>query len=408
MPFHKIGEHYPAAPLTFNDKRVSDQEVERWFKEAFLPLQNNPYIDFEANNAEHVGYFFHLAAGASDTGSELSSTAQPGVIRFDENTSIEQKRTLFEASQDGNLFYYDKGLGERGGMHQLYTRTVMVGGTQDFELCMTDAITELPAPVKPQGPSFWKYLLYPFFSKEIQAYNAEVKKYTTLNTATKALAEKIPAHVNHMGGLSDKTFQDAQAARTQRIQKYEYEQAMQTINPQPKKESAYVQRPVGEFVQYLNNISRQDIYSIDRDVMSKWGATVEDHYTAMAQMLEVQLAQRVLQEANSLPGNAGLEFLNRYQKPYQSLAHGLKDFVRSHISEDLLQNVIDGPLAKTDRSQELAVLKNELMNNGLVKYQMKWQVDNQPKQQMRQPVQQQMRMQQPQVRAPQQKGGRQV
>ena len=191
MPFHKIGEHYPAAPLTFNDKQVSDQEVEHWFKEAFLPLQNNPYIDFEANNSEHVGYFFHLAADASNAEMQLSSTTQPEVIKFDENTNIQQKRALFEASQNGNLFYYDKGLGDGGGMHQLYTRTVTVGGKQDFELCMTDAVTQLPAPAKPQGPSFWKYLLYPFFSKEIQAYNAEVKKYTALDKAIDMVPDLI-------------------------------------------------------------------------------------------------------------------------------------------------------------------------------------------------------------------------
>ena len=65
MPFHKIGEHYPAARLNRGEeldmRMIPDDEVEFWYEEAFLALRNDPYIDFDVKSPDFLGNFRNIA-----------------------------------------------------------------------------------------------------------------------------------------------------------------------------------------------------------------------------------------------------------------------------------------------------------------------------------------------------------
>ena len=84
MPFYKVGEQYdPIAPSTLTayerrSKDVSDEMIERWFNEALLPLQNDPYVHIQTDNRDYNFLF----SGFDDNGIAtmvLSSGSDPAL-----------------------------------------------------------------------------------------------------------------------------------------------------------------------------------------------------------------------------------------------------------------------------------------------------------------------------------------
>ena len=192
MPFHRIGEIYePIAPSTAEAgilntdavDGVSDEDIERWYQDAFLALKDDPYIHFDLSDPNH-GANFRVIAPSNNAATLLPVNA---LNHIDQATMLD-KRVLFRAAQEGQLFYYDASLGEHGGMRQIYTKTVNVQDQKEYELCVTGKVDTLPniAPAEPQRPAFWKYLLYPFFAKQFREYQAQKKAFDKVGTYIKA------------------------------------------------------------------------------------------------------------------------------------------------------------------------------------------------------------------------------
>ena len=195
MPFHRIGETYePIAPSTAGAgilnvnavDGVSDETIERWYQDAFLALKNDPYIHLDLSDPNH-GQNFTVLSPSNDT-----ATLLPMVnLNHIGQATILDKRVLFRAAQEGNLFYYDAALGEHGGMRQIYTKTVNVQDQKEYELCVTGQVDTLPniVPAEPQPPAFWKYLLYPFFANQFREYRAQKEAFDKCHTYVKAFED---------------------------------------------------------------------------------------------------------------------------------------------------------------------------------------------------------------------------
>lgn len=179
MPFYKMGEQAATiSPAMRNPEhlglpKASREEIDAWFNNTILALQDDPYVHMEMDHSDYSDLFIVLNPETNSADSIWASSMSIQEYEY------MQKELLFEKSLAGQLFYYDPTLEEYGGFRQLYTKQVTVDGKQDYELCVTDNVTELPktAPVKPQHPGRWKYLFYPFFAGQFKEYKAQMKEY---------------------------------------------------------------------------------------------------------------------------------------------------------------------------------------------------------------------------------------
>ena len=179
MPFYKMGEQAATIAPAMRDPehlglpKASREEIDAWFNNTILALRDDPHVHMEMDHADYSDLFIVLNPETNSADSIWASTMSI------QEYGYMQKELLFEKSRAGQLFYYDPTLEEYGGFRQLYTKQVTVDGKQDYELFVTDNVTELPktAPVKPQHPGRWKYLLYPFFAGQFKEYKAQMKEY---------------------------------------------------------------------------------------------------------------------------------------------------------------------------------------------------------------------------------------
>lgn len=230
MPFYKVGEQAaPIAPSTHTGRTMATrEEIDAWFENTILALQDDPYIHMESNHEDYSELFRVL-----NDESNRADSIYAGSMSIEEY-EIMQKELLFEKSLAGQLFYYDPTLGENGGFRQLYTKQVTVDGKQDYELCITGDVNEFPktAPTKPQHPGMWKYLFYPFFAGQFKEYKAQMKEYEArmgefekISAMENSLAQERPGLAEYVEertyGQFGNTFQNARDIQAEKREAYE-------------------------------------------------------------------------------------------------------------------------------------------------------------------------------------------
>ena len=235
MPFHKLGEKAKVleptgAKLDYaggqsykvnSAEAVSDDVINSWFNEAFLSLKDDPYVHMKMNSVDHRDNLFVFNKDGDDL--VRFSGAGSTIERFD----IEDKRRLFEASQENQLFYYDPSLGKNGGMRQIYTKTVdLENGEKDLKLLVTEDIHNLPTRVEepPKEPTWWTYVKA-FFRitsarQEVAAYDRELADYNHSKAQAECFKNVRKAKLNE-GSNPESPCKAAKAERTQRIKEYE-------------------------------------------------------------------------------------------------------------------------------------------------------------------------------------------
>ena len=255
MPFYKMGEHAATIAPAMRDPehlglpRASREEIEAWFDNTILTLRDDPNIHMEMDHADYSDLFIVLNPETNSADSIWASTMSIQEYEF------MQKELLFEKSRAGQLFYYDPTLEEYGGFRQLYTKQVTVDGKQDYELFVTDNVTELPktAPVKPQHPGRWKYLFYPFFAGQFKEYKAQMKEYesrmgdfektTRLENALADEKVRLGEYVyERTEGRNINTFQYAKEIQANKLEAYEETKRQEQQKQEQQQEQKQEQR----------------------------------------------------------------------------------------------------------------------------------------------------------------------
>ena len=235
MPFHKLGENAKAleptgAKLDYaggqsykvnSAEAVSDDVINSWFNEAFLSLKDDPYIHMKMGSTQHRDNLFVFNAKGDEL---VPFRSEGGTI---EQFSQEDKRRLFEASQENQLFYYDPSLGKNGGMRQIYTKTVdLENGKKDLKLLVTEDVKDLPTRVEdePKAPTWWTYVKAFFRVKsarqEVEAYDRELADYNHSKAQAECFKNVRSAKLSE-GTHPQSSCKAAKAERTQRIKDYE-------------------------------------------------------------------------------------------------------------------------------------------------------------------------------------------
>ena len=254
MPFYKAGEQSaPIAPTLRNPEhldlpRLSPQELQAWFDNTILALQDDPYVHMDVDHGDYSELFLLL-----------NPEADRADVLIAGNTPIREyeahlQQLLFEKSLTGQLYYFDPTLGEVGGLRQIYTKQVTVDGKPDYELSVTSKLDELPKtqPVKPQHPGRWKYLFYPFFAGQFREYKAQMKEYESQTRAfekTKAmegslveemyrLADYVEERTNGREGTTFEGVKEMQAERSRAFEEAKRQEQEEIAKQQEQQEVA--------------------------------------------------------------------------------------------------------------------------------------------------------------------------
>jgi hypothetical protein len=277
MPFYNVGESAatiaPAMrePEHLGLPRASREEIDAWFNNTILALQDDPYIHIDVEQADYSDLFIVVNPETNSADSIWASTMSIQEYEY------MQKQLLFEKSLAGQLFYYDPTLEEYGGFRQIYTKQVTVDGKQDYKLCVTDNVTELPktAPVKPQHPGRWKYLFYPFFAGQFKEYKAQMKEYesqkadfektTRLEYALADEKVRLGEYVyERTEGRNINTFKYARDIQADKARAYEeamQQKQQEAVNEQPQIVPEQKEAAQNDGQKLLNNYNEYDVNS---------------------------------------------------------------------------------------------------------------------------------------------------
>ena len=380
MPFCKVGTHYdPIAPSTLTayerkSKDVSDEMIERWFNEALLPLQNDPYVHIQTDNRDYNMLF----TGFHDNGLAIMvlSTGSDPALR---EINLTKKREMFELSREGQLFYFDPSLGEDGAMRQLFTRSVEADGQQDFELCVTGEVNEFPRKVttEPKAPSWWSYVKAFFGVKsakaEIQAYDdtlADYNKCKEMESTFRSRRSDNRLWVRYRtDGTLSTTFKGVKEAQAEKIRAYE--ESLQQEQSKPWKYQAPDTRKMSneEFFNHVQSAHKRGEELSVSGVLTSENCTPENYYEVVTQRLESKVAGEILQKASAATTvEERNNILDAYKKNYTAIVVGLGEYVVSQTNNGVLTEHCSHPQEQSAAYTALTASSDALFLNGVNGY----------------------------------------
>ena len=369
MPLYTIGKnHQPISPSVTKmdvqglepDKNITNEEVNKWFDEAFHKFMEDPYVELNPSNFNDCASFRTLSL--NDEG-EFSMRGIRGMTNL-EQADLTVKKALYQASRDGHLFYWDPSLGESGGLRQIYTKTSEVNGKTEQELCVTDDVRQFPQIPKPKAPAFWKYLLAIFskpYRTEIQEYNTKVAEYKGVGTYTDAILENASSQRDLMRTtLNDKERQKMLTNKHERIRAYERGKNLGVENENYKSPAEFVQ----EMKAYARMSETDAFYE---EFLGKTDRTVGDFCRGLVKIMMVQAAKITMIAYEGKSDEQILNGLKDEQLKFRALEKGLRAYVPTQINSEEVQKLC-GNMPATMREIHANKYVQPIIEHGLNDY----------------------------------------
>lgn len=369
MPVYTIGKnHQPVSPAATKmddqglkpDKNITNEEVNKWFDDAFRKFMQDPYVELNPGNLSDCTGFYTLSM---DDENGLSLKNIRGLLTL-EQADLTVKKALYQASRDGHLFYWDRSLGESGGMRQIYTKTSEVNGKMEQELCVTDDIREFPQIAKPEAPAFWKYLLAIFsqtYRSEIREYNTKAAQYEDVNTYSEALLEGASAqrHVKRMG-LTPEARKKMLDNKQERIHAYERGKNLGVENENFKSPAEFVQ----EMKEYAKKSPTEVFHE---EFLNKENPTVGDFYRGLVKIMMAQAAKITMGAYEGQSDEQIMNGLKDQQVRFRALEKGLRAYVPTQVDMNKVAELCK-PMATGLREVLAYKLVTPFSENGLNDY----------------------------------------
>lgn len=369
MPVYTIGKnHQPVSPAATKmddkglkpDKNITDEEVNKWFDDAFRKFMEDPYVELNPGSSSHCTGFCTLAM---DDKGNYKMRSIHGLVNL-EQADLNVKKALYQASRDGHLFYWDASLGEPGGMRQIYTKTSEVNGKMEQELCVTDDVREFPQVTKPEAPAFWKYLLAIFsqtYRSEIREYNTKVAQYEDVDTYSHAILEDASSQRNLMRvTLTDEERQNMLKNKEERIRAYERGKNLGVENENFKSPAEFVQ----EMKEYAKKSATEVFHE---EFLSKANPTVGDFYRGLVKIMMAQAAKITMGAYEGQSDEQIMNGLKDQQVRFRALEKGLRAYVPTQVDQNEVAELCK-PMVNTLRAVRAYKLVTPFSEHGLNDY----------------------------------------
>ena len=366
MPVYTIGKnHQPVSPTATKmniqglepDKNITDEEVNKWFDDAFRKFMEDPYVELNPGNPSHCSGFRTLTM---DDEGNYQMRAIFGLSNL-EQADLTVKKALYQASRDGHLFYWDSSLGESGGQRQIYTKTSEVNGKMEQELCVTDDVREFPQVTKPETPAFWKYLLAIFsqtYRSEIREYNTKVAQYEGVDTYSRAILEDASSQRNLMRmTLNDEERQKMLENKKERIRAYERGKNLGVENENFKSPAEFAQ----EMKEYAKKGATEVFYE---EFLSKENPTVGDFCRGLVKIMMAQAAKITMYAYEGKSDEQIMNGLKDEQVKFRALEKGLRAYVPTQVDLNEVAELCK-PMATTLREVRAFKYVTPFIEHGL-------------------------------------------
>lgn len=369
MPVYTIGKnHQPVSPAATKmndkglepDKNITDEEVNKWFDDAFRKFMEDPYVELNPGSSSHCSGFHTLTM---DDEGNYKMRSIYGLANL-EKANLTVKKALYQASRDGHLFYWDPSLGESGGMRQIYTKTSAVNGKMEQELCVTDDVREFPQVTKPESLAFWKYLLAIFsqtYRSEIREYNTKVAQYENVNTYSEAILEDASSQRNLMRVTqTDEERRKMLENKQERINAYERGKNLGVENENFKSPA--------EFVQEMKEYAKKDATEVFREeFLDKANPTVGDFCRGLVKIMMAQAAKITMYGYEGQSDEQIMNGLKDQQVRFRALEKGLRAYVPTQVDLNEVAELCK-PMANTKRAVLAYKLVTPFSEHGLDDY----------------------------------------
>ena len=399
MPTYNASEPKKVMPKRNNPTRPvpSDEQVNTWWETFSKGVARDKTLGVSVKDGKNL-YFYNNDRKLVRAVNEGENVADMAV-----------RRRLMEQSLDGRLFtrQYSSYIPMQVITKEEEPYNVGVYRGRDPKILPMPDLIE-----RPKAPDYLilKYLLYPFFKEEIQAYNQK-----------KAAYDQRKQDMNWAGSFKDCTDpmdspvrQDNEAderdpdfkTRLKEMRTANYNVDWEKEHPtQIRQHKNLATVSVEEFEAYLTEVSQRDPEKYISTAIKKPGATVFDYCDAVVQGMEKPVAAGLLAQTKDMTPEAKQQFLAGQQKTYQGLTAGLREFVGPKIGLRDVELYMADPAAYYNARVRLQEGRQALFATGLNEY-MKTlpKVENtavQPAREQQLTMEQnQKEMQEPQIKAP--------
>lgn len=326
--------------LNITTSQHTSQQINDWW-DMLATGADAEDMDRDLNTDPRALYFL------DDTGM-LTPAVRAGEATTDESV----RGRLFDQAQAGRLFFH--ALGEEN-MRQVRT-------TDTYDLAFSKPVTSLPPvqgeiPKAPKPPFFLKYLLYPFFKSEFQEYKEKKKAYdqaiqhkevvNNFATKNKSVIEEavardqsdLVAQQRLVKRQELKAERQAKEREQERIEEEQRKKRMEEQLAEQKRLEAPSDEEVAEFEERLNRVVNVNFIVQGMDVFRKTGVDVDDYCISVAELLEKEPAQELLEKMNKLPENERKDFLKEYKRGYDAMVRDMQEFVYDRIDTDRVSNI---------------------------------------------------------------------
>ena len=297
-----------------NRESITDDQVNSWWDAVVNGVGTDKDIQQKIGDGKNLYYF-------SDTGDLVP--ALPNRVNA-ENVNV--RRHLMEQSIDGRLF-------TRAFGHAA-PRQIVTDPNADFEVGVANGENpwDLPqpeSPGRPEAPSFLKYLLYPFFRREILAYQQ----------AKEAYAEFLQQGrwIRSIDSNDEYLVQDRMEERTAPYRDQPSQSQADLELAQPVRSKDIANMTPEAFQQYLTDMGNCFDPNFRSQVRKIPNVTSDQYYDAVATQMECLIAKDMLALGEEDPKYFSAE----YRVLFQALSNGLDEFVRAKLDKALVDSFLN-------------------------------------------------------------------
>ena len=268
---------------------------------------------------------------------------------FVPNTSTDTAE-LAANVKSGRLFVRD----QENNLRQIQFETgILALGSNEFKEKLYMFPSEPVQKMEPKAPAFWKYILYPFFSDEIRAYNQL--------TAVKDAYQKSEYFT------ADKSAPAAESEEKTAEQTEKKEEQAEKKQPQPKK--AIMTSKLENFEKKLEGYTTSSQNTIFMLTMNPKLRTKETILDTMFNLARRTAAREILINIETHPDKRADILAESYQK-FDVMMKDLKNFLPKTYDPNELDSLINkGPATRGAQNEPLGLKFDFIAETAMENYQ---------------------------------------
>lgn len=245
-------------------------------------------------------------------------------------------RAFTKAACEGRLFVRDPG---ENALRQL--NAAAGKDRDDVAISLSSPVSDLSFVKAPERPSFWKYLLYPFFSDEIKSYNQKMAEHKKLNSDEINDAFDIACGKEPRSSAKAKAEEKTEVkAEAKEEAKTEVKEAAKTeVKTEEKKDAPAKKESLKEFENRLKEYSKLQPATVGLFIKPSPADRTEDKILdTMCLHARRAAALEILKNIDKNPGQKK-EILQKAQKAFDPMIEDIREFLPKTVDKQELELV---------------------------------------------------------------------